>query len=82
MPDPLFRSAKRHALNLGITLKEFVTAAIERDLKNDRLVRRKRTVNAPFVHVSKDAPMLHMTPQELAELEAQEDARHFHELSR
>ena len=77
MPDPLFRAAKRHALNQGITLKQFVTAAVERGLKNGQPARRKRTVTAPFVKVAPDAPILRMTPQELKNADVAAEVEHY-----
>ena len=44
IPDPVFRRAKSAAAERGISLREFVTAAVE-----DKLAAERRTVQRPWM---------------------------------
>lgn len=76
LPDAVFRRAKRVAADQGCTLKDLMTRAIERELATPSVVRERRPL--PSIYVSADAPILHMTPDELAQadLEAEQERAH------
>lgn len=71
IPDELFRKAKRLAAEHDESLKTIINRALRRELES--LSEKKRVRNAlPNIQVSSDAPALHLTPQELKVLDAEE----------
>ena len=49
LPDSLFRKAKAIASLKGLTLKQFITGAIERELSADNVPLKKRRITLPLI---------------------------------
>jgi hypothetical protein len=49
IPDPLFRDVKFAAVRRGITLKELITGAIEKELRGKAAARTGHRIEAPLV---------------------------------
>jgi hypothetical protein len=49
LPDGLFRKAKAIASLKGLTLKQFITGAIERELSADNVPLKKHRITLPLV---------------------------------
>jgi len=49
LPDGLFRKAKAVASLKGLTLKQFVTRAVERELSSNYLPLKHRRIRLPLV---------------------------------
>lgn len=79
LPDSLFRRAKRAAVERGTTLKDLVTQAVEHEL--DGVGGRDARVRLPLpsVRLPADAPILRLTPRQLAALDAAEELARHHE---
>jgi len=76
LPDDLLKRAKISAVERGTTLRELVAAALEHELAVERAPGRLAD-ELPQLEVREDCPLLHMTPQDLARLEEQEQAEAF-----
>ena len=74
MPDQLFRRAKATASLRGVTLKQFASEAVERELDSNEIgqLARGRPVQLPLVP-SKRPGSVAMTPVRVAELLEAED---------
>lgn len=63
MPDALFRRTKATAAVRGITLKELIVGAVERDLNQARLnqakppAKKRRVPKLPLVHLKSGRPL-------------------------
>jgi hypothetical protein len=75
LPDDLLKRAKIEAVHRGTSLRDFVGAALARELNqpSEPKPTRKR-VQFPIFE-SKAPGALHLTDTEIANLEAEEDAR-------
>lgn len=73
LPDELLKRAKITAVERGTTLRELVRHALEQELGQSPRTARHRE-KLPLVEVSADCPLLRMTPDELKQIEAEEDA--------
>ena len=82
IPDPLFRQAKRVAVERGTTLREFVTLAVVHELEGQQRNEPRKRMPLPSVLLPVDAPVLHMTPQELAQADNDEELARHHEIRR
>ena len=74
LPDPLFRRAKATASLRGLTLRAFVSQAIDHELCQGELaaLQRNRPVRLPLVPSSRPGGVP-MTPERVAELMEAED---------
>lgn len=78
LPDELMRAVKVRAANEGRRLKEVVADLLRRGLAADatRPPRVRRRVRLPLIECAHDAtPGQEMTPNRVAEILADEDAR-------
>lgn len=82
IPDPLFRQAKRVAVERGTTLREFVTLAVVHELEGQQREKPRLRMPLPSVNVPVNSPILHMTPQELAQVDDDEELARHHEIRR
>ena len=66
LPDPLFRQMKAHAALLGISIKNFITTAIESQIATTES-GDDYSVDLPLIH-SKKPGTLHLTNAEIEDL--------------
>lgn len=71
LPDPLFEKAKSVALQRRLTLKSFVTQAIEHELESAKPARKRMTQAPISLDLVPQLPV--QTPRELAVLLEEED---------
>jgi hypothetical protein len=68
IPDDLFRRAKSKSALLGISLKDYISSALERELESPaRRESKSRRVKLPLIH-SKKPGMLRLTNAEIEDL--------------
>ncbi len=65
IPDELFRAAKRVAADKGCTLRQLMTDALKHELTGSPAITPTRRP-LPSIIVPENAPILSMTPAELA----------------
>ncbi|MCB1069833.1 MAG: hypothetical protein H7A43_08160 [Verrucomicrobia bacterium] len=82
LPDDIFRMAKRVTVERGCTFRELVTTALQHELSGHRGEKKVPRRELPAIYLPADAPILHMTPEELAAAEASAEAERFHALDR
>ena len=70
--DDLFRKLKVISSIQGITLKQFITRALEREIANGSFAMEQRRVNLPIVR-SKKPGSAKITPENIAALLEVED---------
>lgn len=80
LPDPLLKRAKIEAVERGVSLKELVGTALERELRDPSPQQTKKRLSFPLIP-SKRPGSLHLTNADIARMEDEEDARR-HGLSR
>lgn len=66
LPDPLFRDLKAHAAQKGVSLKQVLRAAVERELQT-KTPARKRRLKFPILD-SKRPGSLRITNAEIEDL--------------
>lgn len=74
IPDALFRQARMTAVEQGTTLKAVVREALEAAFRRTGEASTGRRVTEPQVRVPAHAPVLRMSPSDLAGAEADEEA--------
>lgn len=67
LPDPLFRKAKAVSSLNGVSLKQFITQAIERELETGNLNLHRTHVALPIVR-SKRPGTVSASPERIAKL--------------
>lgn len=72
LPDKLFRKAKAVSSLEGLTLKQFITRAIEHELEGGWVDLKSRRVTLPIVG-SKHSGSVSVSPERLAALLERED---------
>lgn len=74
LPDSLLKRAKIEAVERGISLKELVGVAVERELREPAPKPTRARLTFPLIP-SKRPGSLHLTNAEIARLEDEEDSR-------
>lgn len=82
LPDNLFRQAKRAALERGTTLKELLTQAVTHELEEGQRECGRGRLPLPAVRLPGRAPILHLTPEEIADSDSDQDLMRYHEFPR
>jgi hypothetical protein len=67
IPDPLFRKMKQVAALSGMSLKEFITRAIEAELSKQRMPNKRHRVRLPLIR-SKHPGSLDLTNAKIEDL--------------
>lgn len=75
LPDELMKRAKIAAVQRGVTLRDLVAGGLRQALSEKKPPARQR-LKLPVVKIAADAPLLHMSPQELKKLLEDEDIEH------
>jgi hypothetical protein len=75
LPDNLFRRAKAVSSLDGLSLKEFITSAIEHELETRQLKLNPKRVSLPIVR-SKNPGSVRVTAEQIAALLEAEDLHH------
>jgi hypothetical protein len=73
LPDELLRRAKICAVERGMTLRELVSVALDRELARDH-AGVCALEELPALEVREDCPLLRMTPEDLKDLQSAEEA--------
>lgn len=82
IPDSVFRTAKRVAVEKGCTLRDLVTEALRHELAGRPTSGRASRRPLPAISLPENAPILHMTPERLAELDMAADMERVREICR
>lgn len=77
LPESLLKRAKIEAVQRGITLRELVGTALERELAAPVRANPARRRGRFPIFTSKKSGSLRLTYAKIAKLEAEENARHF-----
>lgn len=72
IPDPLLRQAKIAAVEQGTTLKDLITRGLEMVLRSSETSGHRLT--GPPVKLSPDSPLRRLAPEEIARIDAENEA--------
>jgi hypothetical protein len=75
IPDELLKKAKRAALEQDLTLRDFVSRGLEMALGESVHAQSSRRIAFPLLELSADCPLRVMRAQDLAVIEAEDEAR-------
>lgn len=81
LPDDLLRRAKIAAVERGCTLRALFTQALEREL-NQPETALPTPPELPLLEVRDDCPVLHLQPDELESIDAEDEAKKALEIHR
>ncbi|HRQ64404.1 MAG TPA: hypothetical protein PKZ76_06010 [Xanthomonadaceae bacterium] len=70
LPDDVLRRAKIKAVERGSSLREFVVAAIRRELKESSPAPRRR-MTCPPIKLAADSPLRTLSPDEIKRLDSE-----------
>ena len=79
IPDELLKRAKRLALEQNSTLRELITRGLEAELTKSGAEQGVR-IAFPLLHVGSDCPLLRLSPDQIKDIEAEQEAQRHRDL--